>query len=106
MNEEQKKIYMSEKSAVRNNLMDKICSSGLENNTMLAISALLRLRQLANHPSLVVEDFKGDSSKIEDVIYRIDSLRAEGHKVLIFSSFVKLLEIGRASCRERVLRLV
>ncbi len=93
MAEEQQKIYISEKSAVRNNLFEHILQSGLQKNTMLAISALLRLRQLANHPSLVLDDYAGESAKIEEVISRIESLRAENHKVLIFSSFVKLLQL-------------
>ena len=60
---------------------------------MLAISALLRLRQLANHPAMVLDNYQGESAKIEEVISRIESLRAEHHKVLIFSSFVKLLQL-------------
>ena len=93
MSEEQEKIYVSEKSAVRNALLEQISQSGLEKNTILAISALLRLRQLANHPSMVFDDYQGASAKIEEVVSRIESLRAEHHKVLIFSSFVKLLRL-------------
>ena len=93
MAEEQQKIYVSEKSAVRNNLFEQISHSGLEKNTMLAISALLRLRQLANHPAMVLDNYPGESAKIEEVISRIESLQAEHHKVLIFSSFVKLLQL-------------
>ncbi len=93
MAEEQQKIYLSEKSAVRNALFEQISHSGLEKNTMLAISALLRLRQLANHPAMVLDDYPGESAKIEEVLSRIESLRAENHKVLVFSSFVKLLQL-------------
>jgi len=93
MSDEQQKIYLSEKSAVRNNLFERISQSGLEKNTMLAISALLRLRQLANHPAMVLDNYSGESAKIEEIISRIESLQAERHKVLIFSSFVKLLQL-------------
>ena len=93
MSEEQQKVYVSEKSVVRNSLFEQISQSGLEKSAILAISALLRLRQLANHPGMVFDNYSGDSAKIEEVISRIESLRAEGHKVLIFSSFVKLLQL-------------
>jgi superfamily II DNA or RNA helicase len=100
MTEEQQKIYLSEKSAVRNALFEQISRSGPEKNTMLAISALLRLRQLANHPSLVLDGYAGESAKIEEVVSRIESLRAEHHKVLIFSSFVKLLQLVEARLQQ------
>jgi len=96
MSEEQQKVYVSEKSVVRNSLFEQISQSGLEKNSILAISALMRLRQLANHPGLVLENYAGDSAKIDEVVSRIESLRAENHKVLIFSSFVKLLNLVEA----------
>ena len=93
MSPEHQTVYVSEKSVVRNNLFEQIAQSGLEKNTILAITALLRLRQLANHPVMVLAHYSGDSAKIEEVMSRIESLQAEGHKVLIFSSFVKLLQV-------------
>ena len=96
MSEEQQRVYVSEKSVVRNNLFERITQSGLAKNTILAITALLRLRQLANHPGMVLDTYSGDSAKIEEVVSRIESLRAEHHKVLIFSSFVKLLQLVEA----------
>lgn len=90
MNEYQNKLYQTEISAIRNSLMDQILN---KKDSILAISALLRLRQIANHPRLVDESFEFESPKLENIISRIESLRAGGHKVLIFSSFVKLLNI-------------
>ena len=90
MNESQNKLYQTEKSAIRNSLMDQILQ---KRDSILAISALLRLRQIANHPQLVDESCELDSPKLESVLSHIESLQAGGHKVLIFSSFVKLLNI-------------
>jgi SNF2 family DNA or RNA helicase len=104
MGEEQSRIYLSEKSAIRKNLLSHIEQSGLEKNTLLAISALVRLRQLANHPGLVKNDYTGNSFKIEEVISRIENLRAERHKVLIFSSFVKLLKLVEKRLNEMDIR--
>ena len=100
MTEEHKKFYTQEMSVVRNNLMDRILMDGVEKSSILAISALLRLRQISNHPSLVTDDYEGESSKLEEVLSRIESLRAEDHKVLIFSSFVKNLDLVEARLQQ------
>jgi SNF2 family DNA or RNA helicase len=93
MSQEQQRVYVSEKSVVRNHLFEQIAQSGIEKSTILAITALLRLRQLANHPRMVIEDYSGDSAKVDEVVSRIENLYAEHHKVLIFSSFVTLLQL-------------
>ncbi|MBP5455381.1 MAG: DEAD/DEAH box helicase [Paludibacteraceae bacterium] len=92
MTEEHRTIYMREQSSMRNEFLDNVTNS---NNSvaLLAITALLRLRQLSNHPALVMPEYEGESSKMEEVVSRIESLRAEGHKVLVFSSFVKHLNL-------------
>ena len=61
----------------------------------------MRLRQLACHPQLILPDFTGVSGKAEQIIETFDTLRSEGHKVLIFSSFVKHLEILAETFRQR-----
>ncbi|MCB9017271.1 MAG: hypothetical protein H6544_01515 [Prevotellaceae bacterium] len=103
MTEEHRKLYLKEKSVARNTVFDHIMD-GMEKNSMLAISALLRLRQLSNHPALVTDTYQGESSKLEEVLSRIESLRSEGHKVLIFSSFVKHLELVEARLVEMGLK--
>lgn len=91
MTDDHRKFYEQEMSSVRNEIMHTL-SSG-EKNGLLAITALLRLRQISNHPRLVKEDYEGESSKLEEVISRIESLRAENHKVLVFSTFLRHLKL-------------
>lgn len=93
MNEAHKELYEREKSSVRNALMSMIFESGLNKNAILALSSLTRLRQLSNHPKLLFEDSEVESEKMNEVMRRIIDLRSEGHKVLIFSSFVRHLEL-------------
>ena len=92
MTEEHRTIYMREQSSMRNEFLDSVTNSSRP-VALLAITALLRLRQLSNHPALVMPEYEGESSKMEEVVSRIESLRAEGHKVLVFSSFVKHLNL-------------
>jgi SNF2 family DNA or RNA helicase len=61
--------------------------------SLLTLQGLTRLRLLANHPVLAHPDYKEDSGKFEQVMMRLETLRAEGHKVLIFSSFVRHLKL-------------
>ncbi len=95
LNEEHKDLYEREKSMVRNSLMSMISESGINKNSILALSSLTRLRELSNHPRLVFDDSLVESEKMDEVVRRIHNLKAEGHKVLVFSSFVRHLELLR-----------
>ena len=50
---------------------------------------------------MVLPDFIGDSGKLYQIIETFETLRSEGHKVLIFSSFVKHLELVAGEFRKR-----
>jgi SNF2 family DNA or RNA helicase len=54
------------------------------------------LRQLACHPILVKKDFEGESGKFSEIIEMWREIHENGHKVLIFSSFVQHLALFRA----------
>jgi superfamily II DNA or RNA helicase len=90
MEDDQNKLYESEKSVVRNQILDDL-SVNVQYNKINILNALMRLRQISNHPSLV--GLTEPSSKYNDVISTISSLLKAGHSILIFSSFVKHLEI-------------
>jgi superfamily II DNA or RNA helicase len=95
MTEEQRRVYNEEKSLARNAILEKLEEVGMERSTIMVLRALTRLRQIANHPALL-EEFQGlDSGKYNEVYRDLESVIAEGHKVLIFSSFVKHLELFR-----------
>ena len=93
MTAEQKKIYDSEKSGIRNELLKTFQNSGVEKSTFLALQGLTRLRQLANHPKTVVPEYEGESGKFNLIVDNLGSITDENHKVLVFSSFVKDLEL-------------
>jgi SNF2 family DNA or RNA helicase len=59
------------------------------------LQGLTKLRQLANHPAMAVEDYAGDSGKMEEVLSMLQNAISENHKILIFSQFVKHLELLR-----------
>jgi SNF2 family DNA or RNA helicase len=93
MTEEQREFYEREKSNIRNYIFEKIDNQGFEKSSMIVLQGLTRLRQISNHPSLVNENYTDESGKFNEVLRNIDNIIEEGHKVLIFSSFVKFLEL-------------
>ncbi len=93
MTEDQQKFYEREKSGIRNELMKAIEQTGVNRNAILALQALTRLRQIANHPALVDNTYEGSSGKYEMIFQKLRNAINEKHKVLIFSSFVKDLEL-------------
>ena len=95
MTPDQAEKYEEVKSFYRNKILDTIETSGIRKSQMLLLQGLTQLRQIANHPKMVDEDFEGDSGKFEDIRYMVESALSEGHKVLIFSQFVKHLTIVR-----------
>ncbi len=93
MSEEQRSLYETEKSRIRNSLIDLIESGEQSQSNIIVIQGLTLLRQLANHPKMIEESNDSNSGKFDDIIMMIESVLAENHKVLMFSSFVKHLEI-------------
>ena len=56
---------------------------------------LTRLRQVCVDPGMFVEDYKGGSGKLEMLKTLVPRYLEEGHRILIFSQFVKALESVR-----------
>jgi SNF2 family DNA or RNA helicase len=93
MSDEQKVLYDKEKSCIRNAVFEKIESHGVDKSRLFALQALMRLRLMANHPVLTNKEYAYDSGKLDRIIRNLINLRAENHKVLIFSSFVRHLKL-------------
>lgn len=93
MSEEQESMYEKTKSEYRNILLDNIGAQNGKANQIALLQGLTRLRQLANHPSMVDERYTANSGKFETVIEMLTSVSSEGNKVLIFSQFVKHLDL-------------
>jgi len=61
----------------------------------------MKLRQLSNHPVLANDEYESGSGKFETVLQDMESVIAEGHKILVFSSFVKHLELYAEELRRK-----
>ncbi|NOZ47698.1 MAG: DEAD/DEAH box helicase [Chlorobi bacterium] len=93
MTDEQKAFYESEKSKTRNIIIENIENNGVGKNSIEILQALNKLRQLAIHPVMYEKSYKDESGKFNEIVRNIESVIAENHKILIFSSFVKHLNL-------------
>lgn len=93
MSEEQAQVYEETKSAYRNELLQGIDEKGLGNKQIKILQGLTQLRQIANHPSMIDETYEGDSGKFENVTHTLQNVLDGGHKVLVFSQFVRHLNL-------------
>jgi SNF2 family DNA or RNA helicase len=60
---------------------------------LLALEALLRLRQAACHAELVPGQHAASSSKIERLLEALEEAASDGHKALVFSQWTGLLDL-------------
>jgi superfamily II DNA or RNA helicase len=95
MDAEQQRIYEEQKSYYRNKILENINKEGIQKSQILILRGLTHLRKLAIHPVLFDAEYRGDSAKFSDVLARLEELRQQGRKVLLFSQFVKHLQLFR-----------
>lgn len=101
MTEEQGELYEKEKSAVRNSILKNIETAGHEKSAIVVLQGLMKLRQISNHPVMAYTDYEAGSGKFEAVMQDMESVISEGHKILVFSSFVKHLDLYAADLAKK-----
>ncbi|MFV0265762.1 MAG: DEAD/DEAH box helicase [Draconibacterium sp.] len=101
MADDQQKLYDKEKSIIRNTILSAIEKEGMNKSQFVVLQGLTRLRQLANHPSLLEKDAGESSGKFDEIFRMLQNLVAEKHKVLIFSSFVTHLELLESEIKKQ-----
>ena len=99
LGDEQRKLYLAELRRSRDQVMKAVETQGLNKSKMHVLAALTRLRQICCHPSLVGSDTA--SGKTETLFELLDTLVADGQKVLVFSQFVQMLQLLERECRAR-----
>ena len=98
LGEEQRKLYLAELRRSREQVMKTVAEQGLNKSKIHVLAALTRLRQICCHPKLVGND--SASGKTDTLFELLDSLVAEGQKVLVFSQFVQMLQLLEQECRQ------
>lgn len=104
MTEEQEKLYDETKSIFRNQILQVVSQQGIKRSKLQILKGLILLRQISNHPRLSNPDFLGESGKFIEITRMLETAMQEGHKILLFSQFVKHLALFREHFKARGIR--
>ncbi|MDR2235793.1 MAG: DEAD/DEAH box helicase [Chryseobacterium sp.] len=100
MNSEQRKIY----DAYERELREFIAANDdddLNKNSMHVLTGLTRLRQICNSPLLLKEGYSGEHSVKKEILMEQIESKSKGHKILVFSQFVEMLDLLKTELEDR-----
>ncbi len=107
MTNKQVAVYQEVLNRVKTQVNELIEKQGFEKSRIQVLSALLKLRQVCNHPSLIDDTFKGEqgiSGKHEQFLELLQEVIDSGEKVLVFSQFTSMLDIFETDLKNSGIR--
>lgn len=87
MNDEQLNLYLSYLKVAKKEAKEEIEENGIANSQIKILALLMRLRQICCHPGLFIDNYKGESSKLNQCMEIINDAQEGGHKILLFSGY-------------------
>lgn len=93
LKDEQKKLYVAELERVKEEMEKIIETEGMNKARFLILQLLTKLRQICIDPSIVYDNYKNGSNKLEQLESIVNEYIKNNHKILIFSSFKTALNI-------------
>lgn len=93
LSSKQKVVYASYVQDYHDRLTNLIESDMMATSQIEVLSLLTRLRQIACHPSLFLDDYDGDSGKMELLMELLEENIENNNKMLVFSQFTSFLKI-------------
>ncbi len=93
LTEKQKSLYQHTVAQVRSSIEDAYRSKTQGQAQIIALTAIMKLRQLCVSPRLLDRSSKDPSPKLDFVIGKLKELRDEGHSALVFSQFTSFLDL-------------
>ncbi|MFW6000917.1 MAG: SNF2-related protein [Halanaerobium sp.] len=96
LQEDSYKLVLDE---VKGKLLDTVNEKGFNRSRINVLAALTKLRQICNHPALVLDDKGLDSSsgKLDALLELVNDAVSSGRKIIVFSQFVKMLKLIKKS---------
>ncbi|MDV4151637.1 DEAD/DEAH box helicase [Clostridium sp. AL.422] len=92
MSEEQEKVYAIYADYAKNLIEKKVKDEELNNSKIEILSYITKLRQICLDPSVLINDYTGNSGKVDSLIELLNQGIEEGHKILVFSQFTSVLK--------------
>lgn len=97
LGEDQRRLYDQTLQLLRGGVLEAVERRGVGGAHLHILEALLRLRQICCAPSLLGTESVQDipSAKVDTLLDMLEQAVAEGHRVLVFSQFVRVLQLLR-----------
>ncbi|MEG2311586.1 MAG: DEAD/DEAH box helicase [Bacilli bacterium] len=93
MTDEQKKYYLAQLELTKQEIDNTISNNTYMKSQIIILSLLTKLRQLCIDPHLLIDDYKGNSSKFEATLDILEEVISNNHKVLLFSQYPSALKL-------------
>jgi len=94
LSERQRECYTRAVGEVRREVLEAYRLQPAQQAGIIALAALTRLRQICVAPAMLAGELERLSPKLEHLVDQLAELTREGHAVLVFSQFVKALNLA------------
>ena len=91
LEEQQKAIYLAQLQQMQERI-ERVTAAEFQRNRVEILTGLMRLRQICDTPALFMEDYRGDSGKLDSLRDLLSQIAEGNHRVLIFSQFRGMLD--------------
>ena len=91
LEDQQKAIYLAQLQQMQERI-EHVTAAEFQRNRVEILTGLMRLRQICDTPALFIEDYKGDSGKLDSLRDLLSQIAEGNHRVLIFSQFRGMLD--------------
>lgn len=91
----QKELYLAYLERIKQEARDSLQGEGFQKSRIKILAGLTRLRQLCCHPSLFLENYQGESGKLQQLLEIVHNAKENGRRMLIFSQFTGMLAMIR-----------
>lgn len=88
----QKMLYLKVLNDTQKEMDEIIENEGFQKSRMKVLQLLTKLRQICIDPTVMFENYDGERIKIEQLLNVVKENILNGHKILIFSSFKRVLD--------------
>ena len=95
LSERQRECYTRAVGEVRREVLEAYRLQPAQQAGIVALAALTRLRQICIAPAMLAGELERHSPKMEYLVDQLGELTREGHAVLVFSQFVKALDLAQ-----------
>ena len=91
LEDQQKAIYLAQLQQMQERI-EHVTVAEFQRNRVEILTGLMRLRQICDTPALFMEDYKGNSGKLDSLRDLLSQIAEGNHRVLIFSQFRGMLD--------------